>query len=242
LDKLVETKRERFWNREAWIRDQWIKAEAAKLAPGSRVLDAGAGASKYRPFFSHCRYETQDFCKYEGPLVKYVQPIDHVCDITKIPLPDACLDAILCTEVFEHVPDPISVLKEFSRLIKKGGRLWLTAPHGSQVHMKPYHYYNGFSHFWYRHWLPFSGFQVDRVDSQGGPGRLVCANFQAFFADWRIWERELPPVKRALSLTGRMGVKLPVHYLLPWLLPKFDPYLDTCENSIGLMVAATRLG
>ena len=66
----------------------------------------GAGASKYRPYFSHCRYETQDFCQYQGDLVKYLEPIYYVCEITTIPLPAQSLDAILCTEVIEHVIDP----------------------------------------------------------------------------------------------------------------------------------------
>jgi 2-polyprenyl-3-methyl-5-hydroxy-6-metoxy-1,4-benzoquinol methylase len=42
-------------------------------------------------------------------LVEYVEAIEHVCDITGIPLSDAALDAILCTEVLEHVPNPIAV-------------------------------------------------------------------------------------------------------------------------------------
>src|SRR3954451_2082812 len=112
MDKLVGNRQERFWNAEAYIRDQWVRAQSALIPPNSRVLDAGAGASKYRPFFSHCRYETQDFCAYQGPLVKYLQPIDYVSEITAIPLPDGSLDAVLCTEVFEHVVDPMAVLAE----------------------------------------------------------------------------------------------------------------------------------
>ena len=113
MDKLITTAQERFWHPEAYARDQWVKAQAASLPPGSKILDAGAGASKYRPFFAHCEYKTQDFCLYQGPLVKYLQPIDYVCEITAIPLPDQSLDAILCTEVLEHVIDPMAVLSEF---------------------------------------------------------------------------------------------------------------------------------
>ena len=241
MDKLVESRKERFWYREAWERDQWIRAEAAKLAPGSRVLDAGAGASKYRPLFAHCRYETQDFCQYQGGLVNYTEPIDHVCEITKIPLPDACLDAILCTEVIEHVTNPMLVLAEFSRLLKPGGKLFLTAPHGTTLHMEPYHYYGGFTHFWYRHWLPQYGFKIEEIQPQGGPGRCVLAYLNAFYISWRNWEHQLRGLRRLLSLVFRMMVKLPIHYVLAWVLPKFYPHLDRFQICIGLMVAATRL-
>src|SRR5690242_7303626 len=128
MDRLITTSTERFWNPEAYARDQFVKAEALKLPAGSRVLDVGAGASKYRPFFLHCRYETQDFCKYAGPLVRYRERIDYVCDLLSIPLEDRCLDAIVCTEVFEHVVDPMSALDEFNRLLKPAGKLILTAP------------------------------------------------------------------------------------------------------------------
>lgn len=240
MDKLIETRKERFWCAEAWQRDQWLKAEAAKLPAGSRVLDAGAGASKYRPYFSHCRYESQDFCQYEGALVKYIQPIDHVCDITRIPLPDATLDAIVCTEVFEHVVDPMAVLAEFSRLLKPGGKLFLTAPLGSSLHMEPYHYYGGFTHYWYRYWLPRHGFVVDEIAPQGGPGRAAMCYLQRFYQSWRAWEQTLHGFKYVLSLAGRMAAKIPVHYLLAWTLPIFDPHLDCNQACVGFMVAATR--
>lgn len=240
MDKLVETEKERFWHPEAWARDQWVKAQASKLAPGSHVLDAGAGASKYRPFFSHCRYETQDFCQYEGPLVQYLQPIDYVCEITRIPLPDGSLDAILCTEVLEHVPDPMVVLAEFGRLLKPGGNLLLTAPHGSHLHMEPYHYYTGFTHFWYRHWLPRHGFEVVSITPQGGPGRLAVSGLHAYYTQWRAWERTLPALPRTLSLAGRMLLKVPFHYLAAWTLPRLDPSLERFRSCIGFMVEAKK--
>jgi SAM-dependent methyltransferase len=241
MDKLVETRKERFWNPEAWQRDEWIKAEAAKFHPGSHVLDAGAGACKYRPFFSHCCYETQDFCQYKGELVKYLQPIDYVGEITRIPLPDCSLDGILCTEVFEHVVDPMAVLAEFSRLLKPGGKLLLTAPHGTILHMAPYHFYGGFTHFWYRHWLPFYGFAVDSITPQGGPGSAAAFYLNAFYSSWRAREHDLTVPMRLLSLVARMLVKIPIHYLAPWGLPQFDPYLDSNQICVGFMVAATRL-
>jgi SAM-dependent methyltransferase len=240
LDKLVETGKERFWNPEAWTRDQWVKTQAAALAQSSRVLDAGAGASKYRPYFAHCRYETQDFCQYEGALVRYLQPIDHVCDITRIPLPDGTFDAVLCTEVLEHVVDPMAVVAEFSRLLKPGGKLLITAPHGSPVHMEPYHFYNGFTKYWYQHWLPKNGFEIESITPQGGPGRVAVSSLHSYYIAWRAWESAQGSLKRTGSLVLRMLLKLPVHYLLPWTLPKLDPQLPRDHNCVGLMVAAVR--
>lgn len=240
MDKLVQSQRERFWNAEAWQRDQWVKAAALELPPGCRVLDAGAGASKYRPFFSHCIYETQDFCEYRGDLVKYVRPIDYVCDVAKIPLPDGCFDAILCTEVFEHVVDPMAVLAEFSRLLKPGGKLFVTAPLGSCLHMEPYHYYGGFTHYWYSHWLPYYGFAVDGIETQGGPGRLAVCCLHDFYRSWRTWEHTLHGLRRGLSLTARMLARIPIQYLLPWMLVKFDPHLDRKRACVGYMVTGTR--
>jgi SAM-dependent methyltransferase len=112
------TEADRFWFPEPYARDQWVRARAASLPPNSRVLDAGAGNCKYRPFFSHCRYETQDFCQYEGPVVVYSQPIDYVCDVAAMPIPPASFDAILCTEVIEHVLEPVKVVQEFARVLK----------------------------------------------------------------------------------------------------------------------------
>jgi SAM-dependent methyltransferase len=241
MDQLVTTARQRFWNTEAYARDQWVKGKAETLKPGSWVLDAGAGASKYRPFFTHCRYETQDFCQYEGELVRYLAPINYVCEITAIPLPDGCLDAILCTEVIEHVVNPIAVLVEFKRLLKPGGRLFITAPMLSSLHMEPYHFYGGYTHYWYRHWLPRHGLKIDEVMPVGGPGRSVVIFAQMFYNVWAEAEKKLSGLRRWASLAGRAVFKVPAHIVLPRVLPKLDPWLGSNVVCNGYMVAATRL-
>lgn len=240
MDRLVTTAKERFWNAEAYARDQWVRKHAATVPAGSWVLDAGAGASKYRSFFRHCRYETQDFCQYQGELVKYVEPIDHVCDITAIPLADRMLDVILCTEVFEHVADPMAVVAEFSRLLKPGGRLLVTAPLLSALHMEPYHFYGGFTRYWYRHWLSQFGFRVDEVTPVGGPGRSVVIFAQLHYQLWAEAERSLGGWRRLVSRVARWSVKIPVHWILPRLLPRLDSWLGCDVVCAGYLVAATR--
>lgn len=47
--------------------------------------------------------------------------LDYVGDIWDINEVDDSFDAILCKEVFEHIPYPNETLKEFARLLKSGG-------------------------------------------------------------------------------------------------------------------------
>jgi SAM-dependent methyltransferase len=229
------------WHFEAYVRDRWVKAHAESLPPKSWVLDAGAGSSKYHPFFRHCRYETQDFCKYDGPLVSYSEPVNYVSDITAIPLPDQCLDAILCTEVIEHVVDPIAVFKEFSRLLKPSGKLLLTAPLLSNLHMEPFHYFGGFTPHFYRHWLPQFEFRVEEIQPVGGPGRTCVVFVQVFYEAWTAAEFHLRPLPKLLSRSFRMLAKIPAHLLLPRTLPLMDPWLGNHVTCSGYMVLATRI-
>ena len=156
-------------------RQVWLRKTLSALPQGARILDACAGELRNRPLCGHLTYVSQDFCQYEGRGDgKGLQTsnwdtsrIDVVCDITAIPQQDAAFDAILCSEVLEHVPDPTKALDEFARLLKPGGKLILTAPFASLVHFAPYHYCSGFSRYWYEHHLTQRGFQIKELTPNG---------------------------------------------------------------------------
>ena len=156
-------------------RQAWLKKTLSVLPQGARILDAGAGELRNRPLCGHLVYVSQDFCLYEGRGdAKGLQTgswdssrIELACDITAIPEPDATFDAILCSEVLEHLPDPTEALDEFSRLLKAGGKLILTAPFSSLVHLAPYHYCSGFSRYWYEHHLTKRGFSIEELTPNG---------------------------------------------------------------------------
>ena len=156
-------------------RIRWVEDALAALPAGWRLLDAGAGECRYRGHCAHLRYVGQDFGGYNGSgdgaglqTQKWDDAqLDIVSDITAIPEADGSFDAVLCSEVFEHLPDPIAALREFARLLRPGGRLILTAPFCSLTHFSPFHFATGFSRYWYRHHLPACGFAIERVEENG---------------------------------------------------------------------------
>lgn len=162
-------------NDNEFVRQQWLAKTLATIPSGSRLLDAGAGELQNRKLCEHLIYVSQDVCEYEGKGdnqglhtgVWDTSKIDIVCDIVNIPEPDASYDVILCSEVFEHLTDPLKALDEFSRLLKPNGKLIITAPFASFVHFAPYHYATGFSKYWYKHHLPMRNFDIEELSANG---------------------------------------------------------------------------
>lgn len=155
-------------------REAWVRTALSAVPGGSRLLDAGAGEQPYRDACAHLAYVSQDFAAYDGtgPTGLHVEAfdatgVDIVCDIAAIPEPDGSFDAVLCTEVLEHVPDPLAALDEMARLVRPGGVLLVTAPFISLTHFAPYHYATGFSRYWYEHHLPARGFDIEEVTPNG---------------------------------------------------------------------------
>jgi SAM-dependent methyltransferase len=156
-------------------RYSWLKDKLDNLPKNLRILDAGAGELQNRPLCEHLVYVSQDFCQYHGDGdSKGLQTgqwdtsgVDIVCDIVAIPEPDDAFDAILCSEVLEHIPEPVLALDEFARLLKPGGVLILTAPFASLVHFAPHHYCTGFSRYWYECHLEKRGFQIQELTPNG---------------------------------------------------------------------------
>jgi SAM-dependent methyltransferase len=49
-------------------------------------------------------------------------------DIARLPFAAESLDLLIASEVVEHMPDPVQVIKELARVLRPGGRLILTMP------------------------------------------------------------------------------------------------------------------
>ncbi|QQG42248.1 MAG: class I SAM-dependent methyltransferase [Candidatus Woesebacteria bacterium] len=157
------------------MRVEWVKRQLLKIQRGASILDVGAGEMRYRKFCLHLKYKSQDFNEYTGKGDGIglqtgswdTSKIDIVSDIVKIPVKNSSFDNILCTEVLEHVPHPDMAIKEISRILRKRGRLILTAPFASQTHYSPYFFSTGFSINWYKKVLGENNFRVLKIEANG---------------------------------------------------------------------------
>jgi ubiquinone/menaquinone biosynthesis C-methylase UbiE len=150
------------------IRVEWIEKVLKNIPSGNSILDAGAGEQQFKKWCTHLKYVSQDFAQYKPEeLNSGLQmgkwdygELDIVSDIATIPVENESFDTIMCTEVFEHIINPIEAIAEFSRILKKDGYLILTAPFCSLTHFAPYHFYSGFNRFFYETELVKNGLEI----------------------------------------------------------------------------------
>ncbi|MES2796049.1 MAG: class I SAM-dependent methyltransferase [Bacteroidota bacterium] len=156
-------------------RVNWLEETLKKIPKGSTILDAGAGEQQFKKFCAHLEYVSQDFAQYipdntnaglQMEIWNYGK-LDIISDIASIPVENGSFDAIMCTEVFEHIINPIEAITEFSRILKKEGYLVLTAPFCSLTHFAPYHFYSGFNSFFYETELDKNGFEIIELKPNG---------------------------------------------------------------------------
>lgn len=222
-------------NFSAYWRNDWVAQKAASVPAGARVLDAGAGQCQYKPLFAHARYQAQDFAQYggteQGPLQETWQypKLDYVCDITSIPVEDGSFDAVICTEVLEHVPDPVAAVRELCRVTREGGRLFISAPLGSGIHQEPYHYFGGFSPYFYKKYLEAFGCEIVEIRPLGGLFRHVA--------------QEVHRAARTMEADGEAMTGERRYVMMDWLprmLSEMDNKYFVEQFTVGYLVEARK--
>jgi SAM-dependent methyltransferase len=116
----------------------FVRRAAAAIPAGARVLDAGAGEAPYRELFAHADYVTTDWTLSPHPGARRA---DVIAPLDDLPIEDETFDHVVCTQVLEHVADPVAVLSELRRVLRAGGRLWLTVPFVGELHEEPHDYF-----------------------------------------------------------------------------------------------------
>jgi SAM-dependent methyltransferase len=192
------------------------------------ILDIGSGSQPYRSIAEQIglKYTAHDFAKYtiedsndffglhnsEAP---NVFP-EIICDAMDIP-ENSKFDVILCTEVLEHIPDPVALLEKAVNLCKPGGFLIFTVPGSSWTHQAPYYFSSGLSPFWFEfHLKKFGASVINGIVI----GNLRTNTFQSMASLESIYPKSLMRVigvlyRIAFSLTSQTKLNAAPVFLAP---------------------------
>lgn len=123
--------------------------QAARALPGYprlEVLDLSCGRGELLSRLardgctvrgSHYRADDYKLAEEHSPLYTGGLTIDPGVDLTKpLPYESASRDFVLLSEVVEHLPDWIPVVREAARILRPGGHLLLTTPNVQRLHSR----------------------------------------------------------------------------------------------------------
>lgn len=137
-----------------------------------RVLDVGAGQAPWRELLRNAEYVGLDV-EAASEFGMKRQPDVVYYDGGRMPFPDSSFDHVMCSEVLEHVPDPVFFMAEVSRLLRAGGTLVLTVPWSARLHHLPHDYFR-FTRYALVALMNRSGFGVLRVRERGNDITVVA--------------------------------------------------------------------
>ena len=139
---------------------EFVASAAQSLPSGARLADIGAGEAPYRELFEHVEYVTVD---WENSIYPEARRSDIVATAEAIPVENGAFDAVLSTQVLEHLARPSLAIEEMRRVLRPGGRLFLTAPLTWELHEEPYDFYR-YTEYGLRHLLTSAGFTEVHVE------------------------------------------------------------------------------
>lgn len=153
-----------------FIRTSIFKAIQSNLSYfKGRLLDVGCGQMPYRKYI----IENGNVGKYIGldieTAIEYNKDVkpDYTWDGTTIPFEDCSYETLIATEVLEHCPDPLLILKEMYRVLKNEGYIFLTVPFLWPLHEVPHDEYR-YTPFALTRILTEAGFENVTIRPGGG--------------------------------------------------------------------------
>lgn len=144
------------------------------------VLDVGCGDKPYRSVFVNARsYVGIDRPSKVDEIRLNAKDRQRALDVTgcaeSLPFSNASFDAVVSTQLIEHLAQPDQFFKESSRVLRQGGLLIITFPLFAPLHEEPYDYFR-YTEYSINNFCSDHGLQVTSIEKMGG-GWLMIGYF-----------------------------------------------------------------
>jgi SAM-dependent methyltransferase len=161
-----------FWRQQNF---RFFQDELGRVPDGVTLIDVGAGQSQFREL--HTRFDAVPIDFYPYPLVRVV------CDLNaEIPFADGSVDVLTLSNVLEHIAEPLKLLRECRRVLRRGGTLLGAVPFLIDVHQRPYDFYR-YTDITLKRLLAEAGFAQTEVSPVVSSYNLLLVASKRFFAD-----------------------------------------------------------
>lgn len=143
--------------------DEFHFRHVSALQEGTLVLDLGGNRLGKRGLFDIEMYGLDVvYANLSGEKRPHIRS-----EAEFLPFKENAFHAVVCSELLEHVPEPILVLKEIIRVLSKSGTLLLCVPFMNRIHGDP-NDYGRYTDYYWRENLKNVGFDRVQIEQQGG--------------------------------------------------------------------------
>ena len=151
------------------------------LKPSDLVCDVGCGSG---PFSVHLSSIARSYIGIDTSDSFYdTDTVDIIGTANAVPMKDGVSDAVLSSQVIEHLPDPDLALRESARILKNGGLLFISFPFMYPLHVAPRDFFrytsHGFEVLCRRH-----GFEIVEEHRLGGFWYLSSVFCELYFGSF----------------------------------------------------------
>lgn len=115
----------------------FLRSELEHVPQGARILNVGSGGAIAELIADACKGKDATILSLD---ISESRKPDIVADICEVDYRDE-FDAVVMSEVLEHIPRPHVALDKVLQALKPGGRLILSVPFIFPLHDRPHDYY-----------------------------------------------------------------------------------------------------